>query len=156
MRSIRILSVALVCVAAACSKSDNDATDSATAANAAAANASANAGGTAGTAGTAGGANAGATAGAANAGPFAAEACVVGTWKKKDGTFTQTMDFKADKTGEEVQSRDDKRTFEWKVKNDSIVEIHYTTNAAAKSDWDVSVDCKNNKLSNGVNTGFSK
>ena len=154
MRSMRILSVVLVCVAAACSKSDKDVTDSATAANAAAANASANAGGTAG--GTAGAANAGANAGATNAGPFAAEACVVGTWKKKDGTFTQTMDFRADKTGEEVQSRDDKRTFEWKVKNDSIVEIHYTTNAAAKSDWDVSVDCKNNKLSNGVNTGFSK
>lgn len=152
MRSIRFLSVALVCVVAACSKSDTDATDSATAANAAAANASANAGATAGPNAGATGANASATA----TGPFAAEACVVGTWKKKDGTFTQTMDFKADKTGEEVQSRDDKRTFEWKVKNDSIVEIHYTTNAAAKSDWDVSVDCKNNKLSNGVNTGFSK
>ena len=143
MRSIRILSVALVCLVAACAKSDEsaDATDSATAAaSASAANANAGA----------------ANASAPSPGPFAAESCIAGVWKKKDGTFTQTMTFNADKTGEEVQSRQDKRTFEWKVKNDSIVEIHYTTAGSQKSDWDVSVDCQNNKLSNGINTGFRK
>lgn len=139
MRSIRILSIALVCVAAACSKSDKsaEATDSA--------NALANAG----AAGTAAGTTAGTTA-------FAADGCVQGTWKKKDGTFTQTITFNADKTGEEVQSRDDKRTFEWTVKNDTTVEIHYTTAASAKSDWNVTLDCARNRLSNGINSPFSK
>ena len=128
MRSIRILSVALLCIAAACSKSDKSA--EATADSAAAL------------------ANAPAT-GAPGAGVLAANSCVEGTWKKQDGTFTQTITFNADKTGEEVHSRDDKRTFAWTVKNDTTVEIAYTTAGSAKSDWNVTVDCKNNRLTNG-------
>jgi hypothetical protein len=145
MRSIRILSVALVCVAAACSKSDkDDATDSANAMSAAA---SANAAGKA----------APATTPAATATPVvAAGTCLQGTWKKKDGTFTQTLTFNPNNKGQEVQSRDDKRSFEWGIKNDTTVEIHYTMKNAKNSDWNVTVDCSNNRLSNGVNSSFSK
>lgn len=141
MRSIRFLSVALICVAAACAKSDkSDATDSANAMAGASANSAATGTGT----------------GAAGSTAFAADGCVQGTWKKQDGSFTQTITFNADKKGEEVQSRDDKRTFEWTVKNDTTVAIHYTTAASAKSDWNVTVDCSKNRLSNGINSSFSK
>jgi hypothetical protein len=130
MRSIRILSVALVCIAAACSKSDKSADAKA---DSAAALANAPATGAPGAPGAV----------------FAANSCVEGTWKKQDGTFTQTITFNPDKTGEEVHSRDDKRTFAWTVKNDTTVEIAYTTAGSAKSDWNVTVDCKNNRLTNG-------
>ena len=149
MRSIQILSVALICVAAACAKSDkDDATDSA--------NAMAAGSGAAGTAATGAAGTGAAGTGAAATPVFAASSCVEGTWKKKDGTFTQTISFNPDKTGEEVQSRDDKRTFEWKVTNDTTVEIHYTTKSSAKSDWNVTLDCAKNRLSNGINSSFSK
>ena len=149
MRSIRILSVALVCVAAACSKSDKDASDSAAAAaNASAANASANAGASA--------ANTPAGSGTAATAVVPAASCLEGTWKKQDGTFTQTLTFNPNNKGEEVQSRDDKRTFEWGVKNDTTVEIHYTMKNAKNSDWNVTVDCAHNRLSNGVNSKFTK
>ena len=146
MRSIRILSVALICVAAACAKSDKDAaTDSANAMAAASANA----------AGTGSAANTPAGTGAATA-VVPASSCLEGTWKKQDGTFTQTLTFNANNKGEEVQSRDDKRTFEWGIKNDTTVEIHYTMKNAKNSDWNVTVDCSKNRLSNGINSSFSK
>jgi hypothetical protein len=55
-----------------------------------------------------------------------------------------------------VQSRDDKRTFAWTVKSDTTVEIHYTTAGSAKSDWNVIVDCSKNRLTNNINSSFSK
>ena len=154
MRSIQILSVALICVAAACAKSDkDDATDSANAMAAASANAAATGTGAAGSG--AAGTNAAGTS-AATTPVYAASSCIEGTWKKKDGTFTQTLTFNPGNTGEEVQSRDDKRTFEWGVKNDSTVEVHYTMKNAKNSDWNVTVDCSKNRLSNGINSSFSK
>jgi hypothetical protein len=159
MRTTRILSVALICVAAACAKSDKDAaTDSANAMAAASANAGATGTGAAGSgaAGTnAAGTNAAGTS-AAGTTVFAANSCIEGTWKKKDGAFTQTLTFNPGNKGEEVQSRDDKRTFEWGVKNDSTVEIHYTMKNAKNSDWNVTVDCSKGRLTNGVNSAFTK
>lgn len=135
MRMSRILCAAMLCAVAACSKSDSDARDGTDTLTVGGASGTAGASGTGGTSGTSG---AVATS--------AANACLTGTWKKQDGDFTKTFTFNADKTGEEVQSRADKRSFTWSLKNENTVHITYTTPGEAKSDWDLQVDCANNRF----------
>ena len=124
MRSVRILGIAAVCLMAACAKGEKSAADSA--ANASAASTPA--------------------AGSAGASTAAASGCLLGTWKKQDGDFTQTFTFNQDGTGEEVQSRSDTRTFKWTMKNENTVHITYTTQGAANTEWDLNVNCASNKF----------
>ena len=127
MRSIRFIGVAAICLMAACAKGDKSADTTATGA-------------------AAGSAAAGTASGTGTPGSAAASSCLEGTWKKQDGDFTQTFTFNKDGTGEEVQSRSDTRTFKWNLKNENTVHITYTTPGAASTEWDLNVDCSNNKF----------
>ena len=122
MRSIRFIGVAAICLMAACAN-DDKAVDTAAA-------------------------SAAATASAASGTPAStpASSCIEGTWKKQDGDFTQTFTFNSDGTGQEVQSRSDTRTFKWNLKNENTVHITYTTQGSAATEWDLNVDCANNRF----------
>ena len=141
MRGIRIITVAAVCMLAACAKDDKSAADTATTSAAAAGTA-----GTAGAPGTAGSTGAAAGQAAAGTGLTAANNCLLGTWNNKEAGFTKTFTFNEDGTGQEVQSRSDTRSFTWSMKNENTVHVTYTTQGAAQTEWDLNIDCKNNRF----------
>jgi len=72
--------------------------------------------------------------------------CLAGKWIAKADNVEKSFTFKDDNTGEEANTPDDIRQFNWKKKDDKTIAITYVTDPPSTQEWDLNLHCEANTL----------
>lgn len=72
----------------------------------------------------------------------ASDGCLLGEWTMEEHGVTKSFTFRADQTGEEIESPPEVRHFTWSLTDPQTVHIVYPEEGDnMRSEWDLDVDC---------------